>query len=122
MAEQQVVVAQNEIDRRRVVAKFTGVVDRIYPQIGEWVTIGDPILNLVGMDRLCVEGYVRGDDFAPHELFAMPVTIEVTVTRGQVERFTSKIGYVSPTVEANGVFRVTATHGASTSTRARPPA
>jgi hypothetical protein len=34
------------------------------------------------------------------------VTIQVQLERGRVERFNTKIGYVSPDVEANGEFRV----------------
>ena len=112
IARQKVLVADNEINRRQVTAPFAGVIDETFPHVGEWVSPGDPIVYLVNMDRLRVQGYVNANDFAAHEIYGRPVTIEVILSRDEVkqqeevERFTSKINYVSTTVDAVGQFRV----------------
>jgi macrolide-specific efflux system membrane fusion protein len=106
VAQAKLNLANNEIDRRRVLAPFAGVVAEIYPNAGEWVNPGDPILRLVRMDRLRVEGFVRAEEYAPHEVDAKPVTIEVKLPQVGVVPFTSRIGFYSPEVEASGDFRV----------------
>ena len=105
-AEQKVTMAQRQIDRRRVEAPFAGVVERVVPKMGEWLEPGDPILHLVDMDRLRAEGFVRSEDFLPHEVFGKPVTVEVQIRKGKVERFASRIGFASATIGADGMFRV----------------
>ena len=98
--------SEEEIDRRRVKAPFDGVVARIYRKAGEWVAPGDPILRLVQMNTLRVEGFVKATDRAPHEVFGKPVTIKVELARGLTKQFEANIGYVSPDIEATGEFRV----------------
>ena len=106
IAAQKVKVAQNEIDRRQVIAPFTGVVAETYPHAGEWVSPGEPIMRLLRMDRLRVEGFVKAEDFSPSEIYGKSVTVEVHLAAARIERFPGTIGFVSPDVEANGEFRV----------------
>jgi multidrug efflux pump subunit AcrA (membrane-fusion protein) len=112
LAAQKVDAVKNEIERRKVTAPFHGVVAETIPHVGEWVSQGQPILRLVNMDRLRVQGYVDSNDFAAYELYGKTVTIEVILARDdttreeRVERFTSKISFVAPTVDAAGQFRV----------------
>ena len=106
IAKAKVAMAENEISRRRVEAPFAGVVAETYKYAGEWVNPGDSILRLLRMDRLQVEGFVDAQDFAPNEIFGKPVTIVVKLARDHTESFQSKIGFVSPDVEASGEFHV----------------
>lgn len=106
IALQKVKVAQNEIDRRKVIAPFTGVVAETYPHAGEWVSPGEPIMRILRMDRLRVEGFVNANDFSPSEIYGKSVTVEVQLAGGRIERFQGTIGFVSPDVEASGEYRV----------------
>ena len=106
IAAQKVKVAQNEIDRRQVIAPFTGVVAETYPHKGEWVSPGQPIMRILRMDRLRVEGFVKAGDFSPSEIYGKTVTVEVHLAAGRIERFPGTIGFVSPDVEASGEYRV----------------
>lgn len=46
---------QAELDRHTVEAPFPGVVSAKPATVGEWLTPGDPVVRLVGLDRLRVE-------------------------------------------------------------------
>jgi macrolide-specific efflux system membrane fusion protein len=106
IAAQKVKVAQNEIERRRVVAPFTGVVAETYPHAGEWVNPGEPIMRVLRMDRLRVEGFVKAEEFSPSEIYGKSVTVEIQLSGARRERFQGTIGFVSPDVEASGEYRV----------------
>ena len=49
-------LAEHELTRRSVVAPFAGYVETRISQLGEWVQAGTPILQLVQLDKLRVEG------------------------------------------------------------------
>ncbi len=49
-------VAEHELTRRQVVAPFGGYIENRISQLGEWVQPGSPILQLVQLDKLRVEG------------------------------------------------------------------
>ena len=51
--------AEEAIHRRKVCAPFDGVVQKITPHLGEWVKPGDPVVRLIRMDHLKVEGYLK---------------------------------------------------------------
>lgn len=102
----QVDVAELQIQRRRVLSPLEGRVEQLYKQRGEWVNPGEPILRLVRMDRLRVEGFLKASEFSPDEVDGQPVAVEVVLERGRRERFEGKIEFVSSAVEASGEYRV----------------
>ncbi len=104
----QVDAAQNDIERRKIKAPFAGEVVEVIPRRGEWVNPGAPVVHLVKLDRLWVEGYLKVADFSPEEIKGRPVTVKVKLERGRVEEFKGKIVNASPLVEGNGEYRVKA--------------
>ncbi len=94
------------IQRREVKSPLDGMVVEMLKHEGEWVNPGDPIMHVVRMDRLRVEGFLNAEEFAHHEVGNRPVTVEVKLARGRVEQFTSTIKFVSPEVQLNGEYRV----------------
>lgn len=102
----QVERAQLQIDRREVVSPIDGRVEQVYKHVGEWVNPGDPILRVVRLDRLRIEGFLKASEYSPDEIDGQPVVVTVTLERGRQERFTGKIEFVSEVVEASGEFRV----------------
>lgn len=102
----EVAASETAIARRRVVAPISGVIAEVPKQAGEWVQPGDRVARLVRLDRLRVEGFVRGDEYHPYQLDGQPVFVEVALPRGKVERFEGKIVFTHPKLEADGEFRV----------------
>jgi len=99
--------AAENINRRKVVAPFDGVVVELRKQKGEWAQAGDMVLRLIRVDRLWVEGYVSAAEYRQSQLLDRPVTVKVDLPSRR-EVFQGKVVYVSPEIEANGEFRVRA--------------
>lgn len=106
--EAAVKAADESIQRRRIVAPLDGVVTARLKQTGEWVNAGEPVLRLMRMDRLRVEGLLSAADFNPDELHQRPVTVEVELAHGRRAQFTGKVTYISPLVTAGNKYRVRA--------------
>jgi RND family efflux transporter MFP subunit len=102
----QVKASDFDIEHRKIVAPLDGVVVQLTKHKGEWVNPGDAVLRIVRMDKLRVEGFLNAADFSPIEVADRPVTIEVKLARGRVEKFTSTLQFVSPLVEASGEYRI----------------
>ncbi|MEC7566648.1 MAG: HlyD family efflux transporter periplasmic adaptor subunit [Planctomycetota bacterium] len=105
--------ADLDVDRRKVNSPLDGEVERRYKDVGEWVQVGDPIFQVVRMDRLRIEGFVTIQQQLPQLLMGRPVTVTYTIvdpTGGQPEKkvftFSGKIQFVSNKVEAGGEYKV----------------
>lgn len=102
---QQHQLAQKEWEDCQVTAPWDGVMVERYRREGEWLQQGEPILRMVQMDKLRVEGFLKLEDFSPLEVDGAEVIMEFRLTRGRIERRTGKISFVSPQIDA-GEFRV----------------
>ncbi len=102
----QVDAVNSEIKRRKIDAAHDGIIVQVFKRPGDWVQPGDPIVRLVRMDRLRVEGFVNADDFLPSEISGKPVTIRMPLPHNQVAVAKGVIDYYSPIVEASGEYRV----------------
>lgn len=103
-----VLAAEDNILRRQINAPFKGVVIDVMKQEGEWVDIGEPVVRVVRMDRLRVDGFLDGKEFNPSELSDREVTVTVQLARGKAERFTGKITFINPLVQAGNHYRIRA--------------
>lgn len=103
-----VLAAEDNILRRQINAPFKGVVIDVQKQEGEWVDIGEPVIRVVRMDHLRVDGFLDGKDFNPSDLSDRQVTVTVQLARGQVERFNGKVTFISPLVQAGNHYRIRA--------------
>jgi macrolide-specific efflux system membrane fusion protein len=104
----QVVAAQANIDRRKILAPLSGEIAKVYLHLGEWAAPGTPVLRIVRLDRLKVEGFLDPKQFAPSEIANRPVSFETELTRGRKEKFPGKITYVNFQIEPTGFVRVMA--------------
>jgi macrolide-specific efflux system membrane fusion protein len=86
------------LERRTLVAPFNGVVVKTYLQEGEWVQPGDPVVQLVRIDRLRVHGDVDASKWNRADLEGRRVTVELTLPRGREIKVPGKIMFVSPVV------------------------
>lgn len=104
--EAELSAAETAVKRREIRAPIAGQVVEVLRELGEWVQPGDPLLRIVRMDRLRIEGFMNAADFGPEEISNRPVTIEVQLARGRVETFRGKVVFVNPLIEANGEYKV----------------
>lgn len=96
VAKKEHEAAELAVERRTLRAPFGGVIVQQFRDEKEWVQPGDPILRLVRLDQLKVEGIVELAQHTPAELDGCPVTVEVNVGKGRVEEFPGRIVYVNP--------------------------
>lgn len=111
-------LAEYELTRRQVVAPFGGFIENRIAQLGEWVQPGTPILQLVQLDKLRVEGDVdalrypgqvtRGTPvkvmiYANSRRTAAPTADSPTADAIMVE---AKIGFVSSEIDLNHRYRI----------------
>ena len=58
-------IADLQIDRRRILAPFDGIVTDRYVDEMEWVQPGEPVLRIIRVDRLRIEGFVDAAKVPP---------------------------------------------------------
>ena len=104
----QLDAASIELDLRTIRAPFKGQVVEVMKNVGDWVTAGEPILHLVGLDKLKVKGFVlvSGEHGASAaEVLGKPVTITVDTPGGKQHTVKGVIGFASPVIEGVGTSR-----------------
>jgi multidrug efflux pump subunit AcrA (membrane-fusion protein) len=115
VAKLQVAVSKAELHaadvntrRRRITAPLNGVVVELSRHENEWVQNGDPVLRIVRVDLLRVDGFLRATEYSQLEIReGQPVQVAVSMPHQQREIFTGKVVYVKPIVEG-GNFLVRA--------------
>lgn len=100
-------LAELEIERRQIKVPFGGYVERRIAQLGEWVQPGSPIIELLQMDRLRIEGDidVTGDPGKVHVGTPVHVTIGAEASDNPIE-FDAQLGFVSANVDINNRRRI----------------
>jgi multidrug resistance efflux pump len=87
--------AEVALKRRKIFAKFDGEIQDMILHEGEWVNPGDPIMRLVKFEVMWVESYVKTQDYNPPELQGRPVTVRITLARGQEVAVPGRIIHVN---------------------------
>jgi len=103
-----VTLAEDNIQRRKILSPIDGMVVELKRHTGEWVNAGDTVVRVVRMDRLRVEGFLSVKDFDPAEVDSKPVSVEVELARGRREQFQGRIVFVNPLVLSGDKYRVRA--------------
>jgi len=103
-------MAQYDIEMRTIRAPFDAFVESRIAQLGEWVQPGSPIVEIVQMDRLRVEGFINALNYAGQVRKGAPVDVLVVVggTREQpkTQQFQGQIEYVSTELDLNKRHRI----------------
>jgi membrane fusion protein, multidrug efflux system len=94
--------AKLALERRTIRALFDGEVVELYRHQGEWVNPGDPIMRLVSLDTMWVDGFVEQAKYDPHEIQDCNVTVEVEMAHGRKELVDGRITYVSSLLDGTG--------------------
>ena len=106
---QELALAQYELERRQVVAPWDGFIESRRAQLGEWVQPGTPILTLIQMDKLRVEGDI---DALVSQTIVKGTKVEVQIfdkdasSSSQQKPIQGTLGYVSMEIDLNGRHRV----------------
>ena len=88
--------AEMAIERRTILAPCKGEIVKLFRQQGEWVNPGDPILRLVQLDTLYVEGEIGVKKFEPSQILGCGVTVDVAAGGGRSAKAEGKIVWVNP--------------------------
>ncbi len=106
VSQAEVDAAQENLRRRRITSPLNAVVVELYRHAGEWVQPGDPVMHIVQVDRLRIEGFLNAEKVSPGEVDGQPVTVAVQLAHGRAEEFEGKIVFVSLQVQAGGEYQV----------------
>ncbi len=102
----EVEAAEADIQLRQISSPLDGVVVHVYKHLGEWVPPGDPVVQIVRIDRLRIEGFVNSAEFNPSEIAGRSVTVDAELARGRKVRFAGKVVFVSPLVQPGGEYLI----------------
>lgn len=106
---QELALAKYELERRKVVAPWDGFIESRRAQLGEWVQPGTPLLTLIQMDKLRVEGDI--DALASRKV-VKGTKVEVRIfdknsnSSSEQKPIEGTLGYVSMEVDLNSRHRV----------------
>lgn len=100
--------ADDDIERRQVLARIAGMVVDVKRHKGEWVNPGDTVVRLLRMDKLRVDGQLTLDEVSPESVFGRPVTVTAELTGGREVKLPGKIVFVDPLIGPGGRYRVIA--------------
>jgi macrolide-specific efflux system membrane fusion protein len=102
----EVAVAEQSIERRKVISPLDAMVVEVKRRVGEWVQPGDVVARLVRVDRVRAEGFLPASSVAPN-LLGAPALLTLERDAKGSERFEGKIAFVSPEVNpVNNLVRV----------------
>ncbi len=95
--EAQLRAADADMARRNIVSPIDGVIIEVYPHEKEWLRPGEPIVHIVRMDQLWVEGkldYSRSAGVKPDSI----VKVTAAGPNGRPHVLTGQIVFVSPLI------------------------
>lgn len=101
-------IAEDEVQRRKIVAPFDGFIESRLAELGQWVQPGSPIALLVKMDELKVEGDVDAYRYSGEFMKGTPVQVLI-YHRGREKAphvIESKITFVSSEIDLNNRSRI----------------
>ncbi|MGH7193468.1 MAG: efflux RND transporter periplasmic adaptor subunit [Candidatus Saccharimonadales bacterium] len=100
--------ADDDIDRRKVLAPIDAMVVDVTRHAGEWVNPGDKIVRLLRMDKLRVQGSLTLSETSPENVLGQPVTVVAELTGRREVKLPGKIVFVDPNIGQTGGYRVIA--------------
>lgn len=106
--EAELRAAEDDVQRRKIHSPLDGLVVKRYVQPGVWVKPGDPVVRVISLDTLYVEGSVDASQYAPEDVENRMVTGTVTLPSGRQGAFRGKIIFADPEIQAGPQFLVRA--------------
>ena len=93
-------LATFEVERHQIKSPIQGAITEIIAKKGEWVRPGEPLVRVMRVDRLKVEGFLKREAVSP-SLLDRSVSIVVEGGEAEKARHPGKIVFISPVVEPN---------------------
>ncbi len=108
VAEAKKGAAGVQIEMRRILSPFEGIVAEKKKEKHDWVRAGEVIMRLISMEQLRAVGQVNVSQLnkAPHELLNAPAVVKIEVFPGSIESVETKVGYVSPVMQSSGGYKI----------------
>ncbi len=98
--------AELALSLRRIEAPFAGMVVQVHQQAGEWAEAGKPLVRIVRLDRLRVEGFFKSHE-VDESLVGRRALLTVDLPGRRGVRFDGGVTFVSPEVNpVNGQVRL----------------
>jgi multidrug efflux pump subunit AcrA (membrane-fusion protein) len=108
MKKAQLDATDIELAKKKVDAPIQGQIVEVYKHVGEWVQPGDPVLRLVRLDKVRVEGFVYAADAGRGDVEGKPVKVTVYLPGGSADgtpktiTVNGRIDFASPLIEGSG--------------------
>ncbi|HEY2838928.1 MAG TPA: HlyD family efflux transporter periplasmic adaptor subunit [Pirellulales bacterium] len=100
--------AENDVERRKIVAPIAGEVTKVKPRVGEWLDPGKPVLWIADLQTMWVEGFVKSSEYSLGQVAHKPIRVTAEIgPNHQKEVFDGKIVFVEKDIRG-GEFRVRA--------------
>jgi RND family efflux transporter MFP subunit len=97
MAQAAVDKLRDQIKKHTVISRFDGYVTAKHSEIGQWVTRGDPIVNVAALDPVEVQAFVLEKHIAYVKL---GTTVRVSIPALPEQVFTGKVTRIVPQADA----------------------
>jgi multidrug efflux pump subunit AcrA (membrane-fusion protein) len=98
LKKQDLDLARLDMSRRSLTSPLDGVVVEIYRQRGEWVQPGDPVIRVLRLNRLWVEGFIRVEQLSKC-VEQSPVRLTVTLNPEETVEVQGRIVFVGREVD-----------------------
>lgn len=105
-AKAEMEAAQIVIDRCSIEAPIEGIVFKKIRHEGEWVRPGEPLVKIVGLKRLKVEGSLDADQYSPSMVIGRPATVVAQTPSGQIS-LEGTVVFARPEISSSGKFDFT---------------
>ncbi len=90
--------AQDDIDRRKILAPLAGEIVKVHQKRGQWLNPGDPIVQVVDLGTLRVSASLSSKEFDQHEIVDRQVNVIVELKSGPAV-FKGRVVFVDPKVD-----------------------
>ena len=97
----EIQAAKEAVKRRQITSPVDGMVVKVHLHKGEWVQPGEPVVHVVRLDRLKVEGEVDIKEYSPSQLINRTVNVEAEL-QGRKVQFQGRISFVRPLLDGRG--------------------
>ena len=99
--EEEVRVAQTQLDLRKVKTPFNGMVVNVLSQVGNYLREGEHIAEVAMLDKLKVIASVDGNMIMQEQVDKKRVTVTVKNPGGQIDEFDGFVRYAAPSFKDN---------------------
>jgi multidrug efflux pump subunit AcrA (membrane-fusion protein) len=105
-AQVEVEAAEEDLNRRQIRSPLNGVIVKVHRHAGEWVQPGDPVLHVIRIDHLWVEGLADATQHGPNSLQNRTAKVLIKLAGGKEMTVPGKVIFVDPRIQSGNVFLV----------------